>query len=237
MSSRKMCVCLFMVLTILWGMSAGYVLAQESSATTSQNEQKSSGTATTTVIVPDVHPMPIGVPTPPSMSAQGVQVQYGSREEMRKAQEQMKKAAEEMKKLAKMRIDIRGPGGGFGIGQGDPFLPGTNWSWNWSHSEDPETKALREKEQKIEEETDKIVEQYNGTQDKEERAKLKKQLQDKTVEQFDVRQQYRELEVKRLEKELAQIRASIQKRNEKRDEIIKRRIGQLIHENEEDLEF
>ncbi len=241
MSSRKMFVCLFMVLTILWGFSSGYVLAQAQnkpkSSDTSSDETKSSVIVTATV--PEVHPMPIVVPTVPD-------IQYGSKEEMRRAQDvqrrvqdEMRKAAQEMRKAAqKMKIEVRRPGGGFGYGQAFlPSTPGTGWSWDWQHSDDPEVQALREKEQKIEEEAQEIVEKYNETQDKEEQTKLKKQLQDKTVEQFDVRQQYRELEVKRLEKELARIRETIQKRNEKRDEIIKRRIGQLIREEEDDLEF
>jgi hypothetical protein len=100
----------------------------------------------------------------------------------------------------------------------------------------PEATELRGKEDKIQADTDVLAQKYNGAQSKEERATLKKQLQDKLNEQFDIRQNYRDLQVKRLEKELAQIRESIQKRNENREQIIKRRIAQLLRE-EDDLEF
>ena len=101
---------------------------------------------------------------------------------------------------------------------------------------DPETRALEEKEQKIAEEVQKIADQYKSATDKEERAKLKKQLEELSGQQFDIRQQYRGLEVKHLETELARIRDSIQKRTENREQIIKRRVAQLVHE-EDDLEF
>jgi hypothetical protein len=101
---------------------------------------------------------------------------------------------------------------------------------------DPETRALNEQEQKIDQDVQRIVVQYKPAADKETRAKLKKQLEDLTSQQFDVRQQSRELEIKRLETELTRIRESIQKRTENRDQIIKRRVAQLVHE-EDDLEF
>ncbi len=103
--------------------------------------------------------------------------------------------------------------------------------------DDPEIKALWEKDHKFEEETQNVVKQYNSSKDKDTRAKLKKNLEEIASQQFDVRQQYRELEVKRLEKELDRIHDSIEKRSEKRDQIIKRRISELIHEDEEGLEF
>lgn len=103
-------------------------------------------------------------------------------------------------------------------------------------SDDPEARALNEKEQKILDDVKQIVEQYRASKDQDERANLKKKLAEATAQQFDIRQQYRELEVKRLEKELARIRESIQQRTDNREQIIKRRVAQLLHE-EEDLEF
>jgi hypothetical protein len=223
MSSRKMCVCLFMVLTILWGLSSGYVLAQSSSAATSQNAQINTGTNTTTVTVPDgpppgpppgANPQPNPMPHPmPTYIAPSIE----------------------------MNMPPIPPGPNVGPwpgmqGVGISTNSGTNWSWNWSMKPDPETQALREKEGKLEGDVQKIVNDYNSTKDKDERAKLKKKLEDVSGEQFEIRQQYRELEVKRLEKELARIRDSIQKRNENRQQIIQRRISQLIHE-EDDLQF
>ena len=101
---------------------------------------------------------------------------------------------------------------------------------------DPETRALHEKEQKVEEEVRKIVEQYNASSDKEEKAKLKSRLTEVTGDQFAIRQQLREQQVKRMEKELANIRETIQKRTENREQIIKRHVGQLLNESD-GLEF
>lgn len=133
-----------------------------------------------------------------------------------------------------------GISGGRGIRQfffdnrtGQPIMGGSN---PWEPSNDPEARALQEKEQNIEAEVQRIVEQYNSSPDKDERAKLKKRLEELSGEQFDIRQQYREMQVKRLETELARIRESIQKRNENREQIIKRHIAQLLNE-EDGLEF
>ncbi len=101
---------------------------------------------------------------------------------------------------------------------------------------DPEAKKLREKEESLVAEIEALAGQYNSSKDKDERAKLKKSLEDLVTQQFDIRQQYRELQVKRLEKELAQIRESIQKRTEIRQQIIKRHIAQMLHE-QDDQEF
>jgi uncharacterized protein YukE len=170
--------------------------------------------------------------------------------ELKKAQEQLEKVQVMVKGLDGKSIIMTGIGPDKGTSLALPGLPGigqrgTGWIGAGGPNpfmiigspEDPETKALREKDQKFEEETQKIVDQYNSSKDKEERAKLKKKLEDVASQQFDVRQKYREAEVKRLEKELERIQDSIEKRADKREQIIKRRISQLIHEDEEGLEF
>jgi len=134
--------------------------------------------------------------------------------------------------LMKAQAELRRLGGSISIVGPDPFLIGQPMPGPF----DPETRALNEKEHKIAEDVQKITDQYKSSKDKEERAKLKKQIEELAGQQFDIRQQYRGLEVKRLENELARIRDSIQKRTENRDQIIKRHIAQLLHE-EEDLKF
>jgi hypothetical protein len=101
---------------------------------------------------------------------------------------------------------------------------------------DPESQDIYEKELKIEEEVNALVEQYRAEKDGDERTKLKQKLNDISSRQFDIRQQNRALEVKRLEKELVRIRESIQQRTENRVQIIKHRAAQLLHE-EDNLDF
>jgi hypothetical protein len=100
----------------------------------------------------------------------------------------------------------------------------------------PEANELRERENNIKDEIQAVVEKYNDTQNKDERANLKKKLEELVNQQFEIRQKYREMQVDRLEKELARIRESIQKRNENRQQIIQRYIAQLLNE-EDDLAF
>jgi hypothetical protein len=100
----------------------------------------------------------------------------------------------------------------------------------------PETIALRDKEQKIVAEINDIAAQYFAKKDKVERTELKKKLEQLVTEQFNIRQQCRELQVKQLETELTNIRETIQKRTENREQIIKRHIAQMLHE-QDNLEF
>ena len=103
---------------------------------------------------------------------------------------------------------------------------------------DPETKELRDKEQECTDKIGKIIEHYNSTPAASpgDRAAIKIELEKAVGEQFDIRQEYRELQIKQLEKELARVRETIQKRNENREQIIKRHIAQLLHE-QEDMDF
>jgi hypothetical protein len=103
---------------------------------------------------------------------------------------------------------------------------------------DPETKELMDKEQECTDKIGKIIDRYNSTPaaNPGDRAAIKIELEKAVGEQFGIRQQYRELQIKQLEKELARVRETIQKRNEIRDQIIKRHIAQLLHE-QEDMDF
>jgi exonuclease VII large subunit len=103
---------------------------------------------------------------------------------------------------------------------------------------DPEAKELRDKEQECTDKIGKIIDHYNSTPATPpgDRAAIKTELQKAVGEQFDIRQQYRELQIKQLEKELARVRESIQNRNVNREQIIKRHIAQLLHE-QEDMDF
>ena len=61
-------------------------------------------------------------------------------------------------------------------------------------------------------------------------------LEDVVLQQFEVRQQRRQLELERLESQLRRLREAIDKRSSSRETLIKQRIEQLVGE-ESDLGF
>jgi septum formation topological specificity factor MinE len=69
-----------------------------------------------------------------------------------------------------------------------------------------------------------------------EREKLKKDVSDLVAKHFDVRQERRKLQLKRLEEELKRLRDAITKRDDSSDSIVKNRISELIGEPRE-LDF
>jgi hypothetical protein len=166
--------------------------------------------------------------------------QFGvTTDKLRQLEDKLRKATDDMRTYQE---ELKRYGGDIFIGNPMPALPGIPsvnryvTRGKWPTSDDPEARALDEKEQKILDDVKEIVEQYRSSKDQNERAELKKKLTDATAQQFDIRQQNRELEVKRLEKELSRIRDSIQQRTQSREQIIKRRVAQLLHE-QDDLEF
>ena len=65
------------------------------------------------------------------------------------------------------------------------------------------------------------------------RSKLKKQLEDLVAKHFDVRQQRRALELKRLETELQRLREAMERRQKAREKLIGERVTDLVGHEEE----
>jgi hypothetical protein len=65
------------------------------------------------------------------------------------------------------------------------------------------------------------------------RQRLKDELRKEITAHFDVRQQKRQLQLKRIEEEVQRLREAIEKREARRDEIINRRLGELVGEESE----
>ena len=65
------------------------------------------------------------------------------------------------------------------------------------------------------------------------RPKLKKQLEDLVAKHFDVRQQRRALELKRLEAELQRLREAMERRQKAREKLIQERVTDLVGHEEE----
>ena len=68
------------------------------------------------------------------------------------------------------------------------------------------------------------------------RDDIKKQVEKLVDQQFEVRQQRRQLELKRLEEELQSLRDAIERRNKARKEIVEKRVSELLGQ-EQDIGF
>ncbi|MDX1947992.1 MAG: hypothetical protein SFU86_21515 [Pirellulaceae bacterium] len=133
-----------------------------------------------------------------------------------------------------------GPGPGpFGPGgpQGPPHVgPGGPYGdLERLQRDDPEMYALLAEDMKLERETQELARKYREAK-AEDREKLKTELGVKINQHFDSRQKRRELQLTRLEVELKRLREAIASRNQSRDEVIKKRLGELIGPAP-DLEF
>jgi hypothetical protein len=169
-------------------------------------------------------------------------------DEMQKAKDQYDRTIKEfyspqpLPPFSVGNIDPFGSGGGYGFNSGkivmddrtgQMIIKGPN---SVEIITGPEANELREKEGKVVSEIEDVGNQYRSNKDKGERAKLKTKLAELVGQQFAIRQEFRGKQIERLEKELARVRESVQKRGENREQIIKRRIAQLLNE-EDDMEF
>lgn len=143
----------------------------------------------------------------------------------------------------------RGPEGLPGIGGGQPrsgFDPGRPMGmghglvrprgrWGPSESADPEMAKLDQADQELARRSMELAAAYRRATP-EQRDELHKQLRDAIDKHFTVRQQLRELQLKRLEQQLEQLRAAIEKRASVRAQIIDRHMAELTGE-EDPLDF
>jgi hypothetical protein len=98
---------------------------------------------------------------------------------------------------------------------------------------DPELfKAIRE-DREMEHLTRALADQYRRA-GKDEQAKIKENLTEMVIKHFEVRQQLRNLEVKRLEQQLKQLRDKIDQRVKNRKDIVQKRIIELTGPDEGD---
>jgi hypothetical protein len=71
---------------------------------------------------------------------------------------------------------------------------------------------------------------------KDQQAKIKQQVEELVNKHFDLRQQRRALELKRLEGELQRLRESAERRTKARAEIVAKRVAELLG-RDDDLSF
>jgi hypothetical protein len=101
---------------------------------------------------------------------------------------------------------------------------------------DPEMEKLDTAEARLDARSQDITVRYRATTSESDRDALRGDLEDVVLQQFEVRQQRRQLELERLERQLKRLRESIDKRTSSRDALIKQRVEQLVGENS-DLGF
>lgn len=120
--------------------------------------------------------------------------------------------------------------GGFMV-PGGPFGPRGGMDME---RQDPEMYKLLKEDNDLEGQTWELGMRYRRAPS-EERAKIKQQLTELAGKQFEVRQQRRLLELKRLEEEIKRLREAIDRRKEARDSLVNKRIQQVI--GDEDINF
>lgn len=93
---------------------------------------------------------------------------------------------------------------------------------------DPERYERVFQEKKLEREAWNLSRQYRQTEDDKEKARLKEELKSLLDQVFDFRQMNRQEEIEKLEKRLAELKENNQKRLANKDEIIQRRLKQML---------
>ena len=104
--------------------------------------------------------------------------------------------------------------------------------WKSLEKKDPELFKVLRTEMDLERQTRDAVRDYREA-DSAKREEIKKQVEKLVTQQFEVRQQRRQLELKRFETELQSVRDAIERRNKNRQQIIERRVAELLGQDED----
>jgi septum formation topological specificity factor MinE len=117
-------------------------------------------------------------------------------------------------------------------GMAHPFgMPGMGHP----HEGDEEMAELMQSDMELEHQTMHLAHRLRGAKT-DQAETLKTELSEVISKHFDVRQQKRELQIKRMEESLEKLRETVKKRAEAREEIVKKRLGELVGEQGE-LDF
>ena len=101
--------------------------------------------------------------------------------------------------------------------------------------DDPEMHKLVAEDMRLEQACLDLANQVRSAKP-DQREKLRSELAVQVNKHFEVRQQRRELQLRRMEEELKRLREAIESRNKGRDEIVERRLLELVGDPK-DLEF
>jgi len=123
-----------------------------------------------------------------------------------------------------------------GPGQGNPFsnrfmpVGPPRWpheDWGSMEKNDPEMFQLLKADMDFERQTREQAVQY-ARAPKDQRDKIRQHVQELVEKHFDVRQQRRSLELKRLEDELKRLRESMERREKARKDLVEKRVTELL---------
>ena len=101
---------------------------------------------------------------------------------------------------------------------------------------DSEMAKLMREDMELEQQSHQLAAKCRAASD-EERTKIKKQIVELVSKQFDVRQQRRTLELKRMEEELKRLRDLLDRRAKAQKDLIKKHVVELLGPEEPDVQF
>jgi hypothetical protein len=113
---------------------------------------------------------------------------------------------------------------------GDADRPPPRWpheDWESMQKNDPELYKLVKEDMDLDRQTRALAMQHRRAP-KDQREKIKQQVLELVGKHFEVRQQHRSLELKRLEEELARLRDTLDRRAKARKELIEKRVSELL---------
>lgn len=93
---------------------------------------------------------------------------------------------------------------------------------------DPEMFELEENDRRLDHDSHELAEHYRHAPEGPAREEIRGKLRETVERHFKVRQERRELEVKRLEAQLERLRGALERRSKDADAIIERRMSQLL---------
>ena len=121
--------------------------------------------------------------------------------------------------------DRRGPAMG-GKGMMMPGMPGMPGRGRMP-VDDPEMRELIKRNFELEHQARRLASEYEAAPEPR-KDEIKQEVEKLVNEQFDVRQQRRHLELKRLEEQLQELREAVKQREESRKKLIDRRVSSLL---------
>jgi hypothetical protein len=134
-------------------------------------------------------------------------------------------------------VRLRWIGPVLGRPPGPPDQPGPRYpsgpprwpheGWQELQKNDPELWKLLRADLDLEERTRQLALQYRQAPE-EQREAIRKEMEKLVGEHFDVRQQRRVLELNRLQEELKRLQQSIDDRNKAREQIVNKRVQELL---------
>jgi len=115
------------------------------------------------------------------------------------------------------------------------IMPGQKPDFDMMRHRDPEMFKLLQEDNELDRRTAELGMQFRQAPP-EQRERIEKEVRELVNKQFEIRQQRRKIELKRLEAEIQRLREATERRAQARDQIIQRRVSELLG-LEDDLGF